>query len=221
MNDAHAIRNPAGLPPGSWLGMLGGGQLGRMAVHMPRSSSVTAWPCWTPTSTARPGPRPTNTCARPTRSRAGAAAAGLALRSGQHRVRERSGARAGETGAPSIRGPIGRRGGGLPGPRRREGALRPQRRALRAPRGAEHGGRLRRRVRSAAARHPEDRHAGLRRQGPAPRRQPRAVAGCVCGTGRRALRAGAVAAAGGRDQRGAGARTRRRHQPAAGAAQLA
>jgi 5-(carboxyamino)imidazole ribonucleotide synthase len=33
MNDAHAIRNPAGLPPGSWLGMLGGGQLGRMAVH--------------------------------------------------------------------------------------------------------------------------------------------------------------------------------------------
>jgi len=33
MNDAHAIRNPAGLPPGSWLGMLGGGQLGRMAAH--------------------------------------------------------------------------------------------------------------------------------------------------------------------------------------------
>ncbi len=33
MSDAHASSKPVGLPPGSWLGMLGGGQLGRMAVH--------------------------------------------------------------------------------------------------------------------------------------------------------------------------------------------
>ena len=63
--------------------------------------------------------------------------------------------------------PVGRRGRDLPGPRRREGALRALRRALRTACGRSRPMNSSRGVGDApAARHPEDGASRLRRQGP-------------------------------------------------------
>ena len=119
--------------------------------------------------------------------------------------------------------PARRRGGGLPGPRRREGALRALRRALRAAcRDRDRPQQLAAVDDRAAARHPEDRAPGLRRQGPGRAWRDRAeLAAAWADAEQRALRAREAAAAGRRDQRDRRARRRRRRRAPPGAAEPA
>ena len=209
------------LLPGATLGVMGGGQLGRMFVHAAQrlgySTAVLDPDADSPAgrvshhhvqadyldddglrAAGRAQPRPSPPNSRTCRRQALAAAGHPACRS-----------RPAPTPSRSRRTARG------------EGALHPLRRGLRAAcrdrdRGAAACG-----GRRPAARHPEDRAAGLRRQGPGARRHARRARARLGRPPARALRAREAAAAGLRVLGGGGARRRRRHGPPAGAAQPA
>jgi 5-(carboxyamino)imidazole ribonucleotide synthase len=199
---------------------MGGGQLGRMFVHAAQRlgyatavldpdadspagrvshhhvragySTRPAWPGW-----PKPGRRH------------------------HHRVRERAGGGAQHAGAPASLSP-GAAAVAIAQDRAPEKSPLPAlRRALRAARGHRDARAARGRGRRPAARHPEDRAPGLRRQGPGARGHAgRTGAGLGRHEGR-ALRARETAAAAARMLGGRGARRRRRHGAPAGAAQPA
>ena len=122
------------LPPGATLGVLGGGQLGRMFVHAAQTLGFDTL-VLDPDKHSPAGVAAHYAAVRAVRRRARAGRDGRPLRRRHHRVRERAGAVAGLAGAGHPRRARRRRRGDLPGSRGREGALRARRRAVRAARG--------------------------------------------------------------------------------------
>ena len=209
-----AAAAPAFIAPGATLGVLGGGQLGRMFVHAAQTHAAIDTLVLDPDRRARPAGRAAahRAPAISTPSARCAALAG-AMRSGHHRVRERAGRRRSPRWPQDTRWRRARRGLDLPGPRAREGALRrdcgvpcaPH--AVIEPAAAD----LAAVDDDAAARHPQDGAPRLRRQGPGDGRRPRRAGRRVrasCGSVR--LRAREAPGAGVRAQRHRRARRRRR-----------
>ena len=152
------------LAPGATLGVVGGGQLGRMFVHAAQTLGYR-----TVVLDADPDSPAGLVAHEHIRADyldpAGLERLAAALRRDHDRVRERSGGRARAARAAAA-GRAGSRGGrGLPGPRRREGRLCQERHRLRAAPPDRERGRCRRRRGLALPGDPEDGAARLRRQG--------------------------------------------------------
>ena len=194
---------------------MGGGQLGRMFAHAAQAMGYQV-AVLDPARRlpGRPGRRPPAVAPATTTPPALAELA-RAVRGRHHRIRERAGRQPGAPGAAHLRRAGRRLRVDRAGPHRREALLRRLRRAVRRAAGAARGSiaampTSTRMPRCAAARHPEDRAHGLRRQGPGRACATREEVRAAFDAGRRALPAGKDAAAGLRSVGADRARRRRR-----------
>ena len=157
------------LPPGSTIGILGGGQLGRMTAL---AAARLGYRCivFSPEERVRRGPGVGRPCPRRLRRRRRPRPLRGPGRRHHLRVRERARGRRHRVPAPQAGAPGRAADPCRPAPAAREGVLPlPRHRHRRLPADPQRG---RGRRRDRPARHPEDLHRGLRRQGPGARRQP-------------------------------------------------